>query len=59
MTSEASATAGAFFMAELIALVGTITALEMGPVTLYTNVDDITFDIYPLSHELVVELATW
>lgn len=46
-------------MAELITLIGTITALEMGPATLFTNVDDITFDIYPLSHELVVEIITW
>ena len=46
-------------MDALIAIVSTIAALEMGPVTLYTNVDDITFDVYPLSHELVVEIATW
>ena len=46
-------------MAEIIALIGTLAALEMGPVTLFTNVDEVTFDIYPLSHELVVKLVTW
>lgn len=46
-------------LAELAAIVSTIGALQLGPVTLYTNVDDVTFDIYPLSHELVVEIATW
>ena len=46
-------------METIIAIVSTIAALEMGPVTLYTNVDEVTFEIYPLSHELVVEIATW
>ena len=46
-------------MPELIALIGTITALELGPVTLHTTIDDLTFEVYPLSHELVVELITW
>ncbi len=46
-------------LAELAALISTLAALEMGPVTLYTNVDEFTFEVYPLSHELVVELATW
>ena len=46
-------------MAELITIIGTITALELGPVTLHTSVDDLTFEVYPLSHELVVELITW
>lgn len=48
-----------FFMPELIALIGTIAALELGPVTLHTNFDDLTVEVYPLSHELVVELITW
>lgn len=46
-------------LAGLAALINTVAALELGPVTLTTNVDDLTFDVYPLSHELVVELATW
>ena len=46
-------------LAGLAALINTIAVLEMGPVTLTTNVDELTFDVYPLSHELVVEIATW
>ena len=46
-------------LAGLAALINAVAVLEMGPVTLTTNVDDMSFDIYPLSHELVVELATW
>lgn len=51
--------AGAFLLEVIIAIISTIAALEAGPVTLTTNVDEVTFEVYPLSHELTVELVTW
>jgi hypothetical protein len=46
-------------MPELISLFVTIVALELGPLSLRTNVDDLSFQVYPFSHELMVEIVRW
>ena len=44
---------------DILALIFSLVVFKSGPVTIETNIVDLSFTQYPLSHKITVRVAVW
>ena len=44
---------------DILALIFSLVVFKSGPVTIETNVEDLSFTKYPLSHKVTLRVAVW
>ncbi len=44
---------------DILALIFSLVVFKSGPVTIETNIVDLSFTQYPLSHKVTVRVAVW